>query len=33
MDEQKLAQLVAKEIAKAERQKQVRSRSRLGDND
>ncbi|MDW5417449.1 phage tail tape measure protein [Iodobacter sp. CM08] len=33
MDEQKLAQLVAREIAKAERQKQVRSRSRLGDSD
>ncbi|MEJ2794392.1 phage tail tape measure protein [Iodobacter sp. LRB] len=33
MDEQKLAQLVAQEIAKADRQKQVRSRSRLGDSD
>ncbi|MDW5418908.1 phage tail tape measure protein [Iodobacter sp. CM08] len=33
MDEQKLAQLVAREIAKADRQKQVRSRSRLGDSD
>ncbi|MBY0446442.1 MAG: hypothetical protein K2Q15_14690, partial [Burkholderiales bacterium] len=33
MNEQALAQLVAQEIAKADRQKQVRSRSRLGDSD